>query len=181
MQVCHYSFQLYIFSYCTLPMLPFGLIPFFIPSLSSLLDIHCHPVTLLALFLEELDTHLFFSPLTTVQSFPPFYFPSLCCCSTLKFLISPDGAFASLSTCCSGVLCGEKLLVLIFCSDSGTNSIWDFWPDAQHCWIFRNDGSIMQWLCPVACQDTLGTAMDTEVEGQGQKGESPLAFDVPQR
>lgn len=138
------------FSYCTLPMLLFGLTPFLTPSLSSLLDVHCHLVTLYALFLEELDTHLFFSPLTTVQSFPPFYFPSLCCCSTLKFLTSHDGAFASLSTCCSVALCGGKLLVLIFCSDSGTNCIWDFWPDAQHSCIFGNDQRMMQWLCPVS-------------------------------
>lgn len=131
-------------------MLLFGLTLFLKPSLSSLLDIHCCPETLLALLLEEFDTHLFFSPLTTVQSFPPFYFPSLSCCSTLKFLISHDGAFASLSTWCSGALCGEKLLVLIFCSDAGTNSIWYFWPDAQHSWTFGNDGSIMESLCPVA-------------------------------
>lgn len=139
-------------------MLLFGLTPFLIASLSSLLHIHCHPVALLALFLEEFDTYLFFSPLTTVQSFPPFYFPSLCCCSTLKFLISHDGAFAILSTCCSGALHGEKLLVLILCSDSGTNSIWDFWPDAQHSCIFGNGG-----------QDTLGMSRNS----YGYRGRGP--------
>lgn len=30
----------------------------------------------------------------------------------------------------------------------------------------------------LVCQ---GTAMDTEGEGQGQKGESSLAFDIPER